>query len=125
MSDTPKLWRDMTPEEKGALLLAQHEGKAIECLDPSNESDVWDALEPSWFEDLAYRVKPEPKNETATYICNGRTDGPYTLYPLSMAAGDTATYLPWRVSLPSKGGYLVPGVYTSEAGHTITVEGPK
>jgi hypothetical protein len=28
-SDTPKLWRDMTPEEKGALLLAHHEGKVI------------------------------------------------------------------------------------------------
>jgi hypothetical protein len=26
----PKLWRDMTPEEKGALLLAAHEGKVIE-----------------------------------------------------------------------------------------------
>jgi len=27
---TPKLWRDMTPEEKGALMLAAHEGKVIE-----------------------------------------------------------------------------------------------
>ena len=28
----PKLWEDMTPEEKGALLLAHHEGKTIKGL---------------------------------------------------------------------------------------------
>jgi hypothetical protein len=29
-ADTPKRWNDMTTEEKGALLLAKHEGKVIE-----------------------------------------------------------------------------------------------
>jgi len=40
--DTPKLWRDMTDAEKGALLLAEHEGKEIPGLDA-----------------FAYRVRPK------------------------------------------------------------------
>ena len=65
MTDTPKLWRDMTPEEKGALLLAEHEGKVIEvfgflCL------DMWCEDDPFFEDDCAYRIKPEPKQETVT-----------------------------------------------------------
>ena len=58
---TPKLWRDMTPEEKGALLLAAHDGKSIECHCNNNG---WVTIYPSWDSDLAYRIKPEPKVET-------------------------------------------------------------
>jgi hypothetical protein len=57
-SDTPKLWRDMTPEEKGALLLAHHEGKVIECHD---DTKWYTAKYPLWDTDAAYRVRPEPK----------------------------------------------------------------
>jgi hypothetical protein len=56
----PKLWRDMTPEEKGALLLAEHEGKVIECYFLSG----WVECNPEWYEFNAYRVRPEPKRET-------------------------------------------------------------
>lgn len=66
-SDTPKLWRDMTPEEKGALLLAHHEGKVIEWLDPYG---IWFEVDiPLWHEERAYRVSPaeqRPKRETVT-----------------------------------------------------------
>ena len=58
----PKLWGDMTPEEKGALLLARHEGKVIQY-----ESHGWhdcDMAPPGWFDGDAYRVRPEPKRET-------------------------------------------------------------
>lgn len=62
-SETPKLWRDMTPEEKGALLLAAHEGKVIEnSLDGVN----WIAAKACWADDYAYRIKPEPKVEIVT-----------------------------------------------------------
>jgi hypothetical protein len=60
----PKLWRDMTPEEKGALLLASHEGKVVEY-----EAHGWHeaaANDPGWYDDTAYRVKPEPVRETVT-----------------------------------------------------------
>ena len=55
--DTPTLWKDMTPEEKGALLLANHEGKAIEwyrsfCL--KWEPD--DNFDPTEHQHIAYRI---------------------------------------------------------------------
>ena len=54
------LWRDMTPEQKGALLLAHHEGKVIETWMPNR----WYICEPAWVYDCCYRVKPEPVVET-------------------------------------------------------------
>lgn len=55
----PKLWRDMTPEEKGALLLAAHEGKVIENR---NETVEWGVVAyPAWYDDVSYRIKLEPK----------------------------------------------------------------
>lgn len=62
----PKLWRDMTPEEKCALLLAHHEGKVIEIW--SWDVPTWDEsnYEFEWCDSLAYRIKPEPKVETVT-----------------------------------------------------------
>ncbi len=62
MTDTPKLWRDMTPEEKGALLLAHHEGRGIEIA--TRDHKAWYDANPTWQENFAYRVKPEPKVET-------------------------------------------------------------
>lgn len=64
-----KLWGDMTPEEKGALLLAYREGKVIEwcygfrspntfVVDGSSSSV---GMAPQWSETCAYRVEPEPK----------------------------------------------------------------
>ena len=63
-----KLWKDMTPEEKGALLLASHEGKVIEwCYgfcEPLtfhvNGSSDKGGMEPCWDPKCYYRVKPEP-----------------------------------------------------------------
>ena len=57
---TPKLWRHMTDAEKGALLLAQHEGKVIEWLDCAG---CWNATPCPWKGQYAYRVRPEPKVE--------------------------------------------------------------
>lgn len=52
-----KLWKDMTPEDKGALLLAYHEGKLIEFSDGCG----WERIpKPSWANAFAYRVKPNP-----------------------------------------------------------------
>ena len=64
-ADTPKLWRDMTPEEKGALLLAHHEGKVIEFWNGVSWRIVYCGI-PSWFEDDAYRIRPKPNRETVT-----------------------------------------------------------
>jgi len=74
---TPKLWRDMTPEEKGALLLAAHEGKVIEWIDIDPElrafnDDNWRSCAAvGKFDRYAYRVKPEPKVDTVAIGWDG------------------------------------------------------
>lgn len=64
----PKLWGQMSPEEKGALLLAFHEGKRVEFLNKRARIEEWIATKtPLWSIDLAYRVAPpEPKVEVIT-----------------------------------------------------------
>lgn len=70
---TPKTWGDMTDAEKGALLLAAHEGKVIEWHAPDIDHTGRTASM-SWVEcqsigrysDYTYRIKPEPKRETVT-----------------------------------------------------------
>jgi hypothetical protein len=57
-----KTWGEMTPEEKGALLLAHHEGKTIEFF--SVDARKWYEGTPRWSYWVSYRVKPEPKAET-------------------------------------------------------------
>ena len=60
----PKIWRDMTPEEKGALLLAAHEGKEVQC---HYGVKGWCRRSFELFAvGNAYRIKPEPKVETVT-----------------------------------------------------------
>jgi len=63
-SDTPTKWADMTPEEKGALLLAKHEGVVIQRL----SGGLWVEVNPNWSPLGAYRVNPEPKRETVTMV---------------------------------------------------------
>lgn len=60
-----KTWGEMTPEEKGALLLAHHEWKVIETQ-LSNPTRWIPVKDPSWSKSSIYRVKPEPKRETVT-----------------------------------------------------------
>jgi len=71
-TDTPTLWSDMTPEEKGALLLAHHDGKVIEIANwygPRGWS--WLTLSGVAFHVYnRYRIKPEPKVETVTLYWN-------------------------------------------------------
>lgn len=66
--DTPKTWGEMTDAEKGALLLADHEGKLIEWTHPGWQSPLWhiSSMGTGPHEDKAYRIKPEPVVETVT-----------------------------------------------------------
>ena len=68
VSDKPKTWGDMTDAEKGALLLAQHEGKAIEILMPVGS--YWREIEVNetthFCTTSIYRVRPEPVREVVT-----------------------------------------------------------
>ena len=66
--DTPTAWQDMTDAEKGALLLAAHEGKEIECQQNSDGS--WLVIDGCRFnaDGAPYRIKPEPKRDVET-VC--------------------------------------------------------
>lgn len=55
-------WAEMTPEEKGALLLAHHEGKEIEWA-TTDEWSLCDFEVFLWGDEFKYRIKPEPKVE--------------------------------------------------------------
>lgn len=59
-SDTPTIWSDMTPEEKGALLLHQHEGGDVHMLIGCD----WFDFNGIFATNMAYRKKPEPVVET-------------------------------------------------------------
>lgn len=62
----PKTWGEMTDAEKGALLLAQQEGKVIEigCY-IGGPAEFWSAEKnPCWCNPHCYRIRPEPKRET-------------------------------------------------------------
>lgn len=83
---TPKLWLDMTREEKGALLLAHHEGKVIEYCDDG----PWFACrgEPKWLDRNAYRVRPEPTRETVgLYIGKDRERFPLPIGTIDLLDG--------------------------------------
>lgn len=51
----PKTWGEMTDAEKGALLLAEHEGVLIEAHD---SEDWYITSEPSFANGIAYRIRP-------------------------------------------------------------------
>lgn len=73
-ADTPKLWRDMTHEENGALLLAMYERKTVQVY----SAGTWEEKKsPPFYDGWAYRVKPEPKVETVTLY--GRHDVQWVL----------------------------------------------
>ncbi len=73
--DAPKTWGDMTDAEKGALMLAAHEGKVIECLEGDISQSFWITdSPPEWISSYAYRVRPEPKRETVTLYGNVKSN---------------------------------------------------
>lgn len=77
-SDTPKTWGEMSDAEKGALLLAQHEGKEIEYMgfDRWWPKPIWE-----WSSEKTYRIKPEPKRETVTLYGDFEDGGHVSLSP--------------------------------------------
>lgn len=81
------------------------DGAEIEGLrDPYGQTAAWRWRMPE-------TVKP------AVYIASGIVA--QSIFPSFVGE---QKHLPYRITFPSLGGCILPGVYTSEAGHTITVE---
>jgi len=64
--DEHRTWKDLTDAEKGALLLAHHEGEVIQSRCMFLVGENWEDDGPLWDDEYAYRIKPEPKRETVT-----------------------------------------------------------
>ena len=109
--ETPKLWRDMTPEEKGALLLAHHEGKAIEWW--TGGTNWRHCHDPEWQPDCAYRVRPEPKRETVTQYWERDRNNCHFI----KRQGDTH-----GITFDLIDGKPTPGTYTDDKGNIIRIE---
>ncbi len=114
-TDEPRPWGELTDAEKGALLLAEENGKLVE---------VWHKDRGEWGPPLntglrkrpwtAYRVKPEPVVETVTVY--GLSDpGGWTFGAVNM--GDTH-----RITFTTKDGEPATGTFTNENGDVIKME---
>lgn len=74
-TETTKLWRDMTPEEKCALLLAHHDGKVIEWVSGGKVRRSNEGYTPLWGDIYAYRVKPERAKSDWSAWFTSKADG--------------------------------------------------
>lgn len=79
---TQKTWVEMTDAEKGALLLAHHEGKVIE-LDWGFGWHQWDEETPFSETHQAIRIKPEPKRETMEFMMYHNGGAPHVALYMS------------------------------------------
>jgi hypothetical protein len=66
----PKQWQHLTPEEKGALLLAHHEGQTIELWNGASWVPFDEYTRISWYEKGTYRALPKPVVEAVTLYGN-------------------------------------------------------
>jgi len=108
--ETPVLWRDMTPEQKGLLLLAHHNGEPIETWHP--DDPIWEKVEPESFCGQAYRARPAPKvTEHVLWWLAGL-----------VARKDRCRYDTHKITIRHTGDTLPFGTYTGPDGATITVE---
>jgi hypothetical protein len=113
----PKLWGDMTPEEKGALLLAHHDGEVIEY----HNGDDWHT-KPRYaglYDHNAYRIRPEPVRETVTLTSWGTLNQ-------WMRDGDVsrvhASHVKFKITFDALNGKPVVGEFRDGQGNTIRIE---
>ena len=112
--DAPKTWGEMTDAEKGALLLACHEGKAIECKFCDGP---WELTNPSWNDVYAYRIKPEPVVGEVVLSGQAGDSAVAEIFARPGFAGCTHT-----LTLPTLDGKLVTGEFANEDGMKVVIE---
>ena len=111
-----KPFGELDDATKGALMLAAHNGAEIEML---NGKYGFVVVDPQWASNAVYRVRPPtpvvvPKTFHGTVSVNNAircSSSPHA------AIIKLATF-----TFPTIDGKHIAGVYTSPAGHTITIE---
>jgi len=115
--ESPKLWLDMTPEEKGVFWVKVYSGGVVEVSYDAKNWKVDGNFEPDTYPLIYYRIRPETKRETVTlYGADRAVKGRSWSF---IGRGDDATH---RITVPLIDGDLPPGTYTSPEGNTITVD---
>lgn len=110
----PVRWRDDTPENKGAVLLALHEGRPVEAWEQgrwwtAHRGETW--IPPR--DDIAYRVKP-PAPPTAEIVVTSTGD---------VFAERVENLHLRRITLPlHTNGNAITGTFTDDAGNQIIIE---
>ena len=97
---------------KGALLLADFCGNVIESYDRG----LWFETAPNWIDGIIYRVRP-----AAPVIGSVKFSGPGPIYHSLHPVDGNAEYKV-HVTMPTRDGAHIPGVYTSTEGLHIVVE---
>ena len=109
--DKPKTWGEMSDAEKGALLLAFHNGEEVE-VECTPFPAGW---EPAHLTGLcrdhcSYRIKPTPKRETVT------------MYGGAVGFGGGGSLADdWQITFTTIDENPIPGTYTNEAGDKIVM----
>ena len=109
--ETPILWKDMTPEQKGALLLAEHDGGEVQVFVVGIWVTITTDRSVQFLPHMAYRARPAPKVTERTY--GWSADWGMTLGGIS--SRDTH-----KITMRFIGDGF--GTYTGPDGATITVE---
>jgi len=65
-----KPWGELSPEEKGALLLHHHEGGEFQVYD--TECGWYRIIHPTWGPSVAYRAYKKPEPVVGTAVLHGR-----------------------------------------------------
>lgn len=110
----PVLWRDDTPENKGAVLLALYEHRVVEVFLPKESRWVSKILGPYGLHDhTAYRVKP-PAPPTTDIIIT---------FTGNVVTEPTENLRLRRITLPlDTAGNAITGTFTDDAGNQIIIE---
>ena len=112
--DKPKTWGEMTDAEKGALLLAHHQGVQVEyMLFVTGEWRVSPA--PMWNSCHAYRIRKEPVRETVELFIKNAAGCGWGETDIGLTGRD-------RIQFETLDGTPIHGTYTNEAGDVIVME---
>lgn len=112
------IFRELDDATKGALLLAEHEGKVIEFRCVNQEWVI--SKSPGWGSHGKYRVRPAPA-VMGSVTMHGFLE---TFFPIEVDEKDGIGPHVSRLTFtfPTRDGQHVPGVYTSPDGLQIVIE---
>ena len=112
-----KPFGELDDATKGAMLLAHLRGEVIECKSWSGVWFVPSADKRHWAETTYYRVQTKPV--IGKVVMHGPGPVYHSLHPAVF--GENPNYK-LSVTLPTRDGKHVPGVYTSPEGMQIKIE---